>query len=457
MSNGLEIRDPIHGFIFRETEERDIVDTAVFQRLRRLRQLALANLVYPGATHTRFDHSLGAFHVAGKIIEKLTGDNSLRQVVRYATLLHDVGHGPFSHVAEPILKKYSPKEKLPSDEHKIHEMIGQQIILTNPEISKIIGQKTAKKMVGLLNGTWEFSYLHDIVSGPMDADKQDYLLRDSHFSGVKYGVFDLDRLHNTLIVHEDAEEDDKYLAISIDGIHALEQFVLAKYYMTTQVYRHRIRLITDQMIERGIMLGIEHDKIPWLKPLFAFDGTQEYLDEYLTWNDDRLINSIVDKNTVNGYSKRIFQCLQNRKLFKCIFDADQNDFPNSESRSFIFDGPKDFFPEIEKRIATTFSLDPNLVIAYRISFDSATKTESNVSVIHKTKKPTLFREESALFKSADEKIRDQRFLIFSPLAENDDEKAKKKLLREYKEGIVDIVDNMSNKQNKLPLPAEGAK
>src|SRR5580692_2285862 len=121
----LEIRDPIHGFVYREPEERDVMDTCVFQRLRRLKQLALASLVYPGATHSRFEHSLGAFHLAGKLAEALNVPETERRLVRLAALLHDIGHGPFSHVTEPILRNHSALDKLGPDvgESKIHELI----------------------------------------------------------------------------------------------------------------------------------------------------------------------------------------------------------------------------------------------------------------------------------------------------------------------------------------------
>ena len=130
MRSRLEVRDPIHGFIYREPDERDVMDTPVFQRLRRLKQLAFANLVYPGATHSRFDHSLGAFHLAGRIAAALDVQEAERRLLRLAALLHDVGHGPFSHVTEPILKKHSHPEKLGPEvmEAKIHELISWHII-----------------------------------------------------------------------------------------------------------------------------------------------------------------------------------------------------------------------------------------------------------------------------------------------------------------------------------------
>jgi len=453
MRQSLEIRDPIHGFIYREPEERDVMDTCIFQRLRRLKQLALASLVYPGATHTRFEHSIGAFHLAGKIADALGVASSEAQLLRLAALLHDIGHGPFSHVAEPILKKHSDREKLGKEitESKVHELIGWHIIDTDKELARHISDKHREQIVGLLKGTWGHRYLQEIVSGPIDADKQDYLLRDSLFSGVKYGVYDQERLSNTLAIRED--EDDTFLAISIDGIHALEQFVLAKYYMTTQVYRHRIRLITDQMIERGIGLGIEVDGVDWLKALYRFDGTPEYVKNYMQWSDERLINEILGSATPDGYAKRIFTRLNNRQLFKCIFDVDKNDFPDPNVRNFVFGDSKDFYRPLEKTIAEEFKLDSNEVIAYTIKFDSAARTESEIPVIHGMKTPTMFRDESTLFASVDQKIREQRFQIYAPvsfLGETD----KKKRLREFKNGILESITKMANPQKELALEGD---
>jgi HD superfamily phosphohydrolase len=448
MHRRLEIRDPIYGFIYREPEERDIIDTHVFQRLRRLKQLALALLVYPGATHSRFDHSLGAFHLAGRLGEALNVPETERRLVRLAALLHDIGHGPFSHVTEPILRKHSALEKLGPEvkESKIHELIGQHIIKKDGELAELISGQQREQIIGLLNGTWGHSYLQEIVSGPVDADKQDYLLRDSLFSGVKYGVYDQERLSNTLLVHNG--DDDSFLAISIDGIHALEQFVLAKYYMTTQVYRHKIRLITDQMIARAIDLGIEEDKIPWLKSLYSYDGSDAYIEEYLTWFDDRIISEILDKRTPDGYAKDLFTRLQNRRLLKCIFDVDANDFPDPLIRNSVFGDSKDFHKPLERAIAESFGFDKNYVIAYTISFDSAARTESEIPVIHRTK-TTLFHDESALFKSVDQKIREQRFQIYAP-AKYRDEKEKRKKIREFESEILKLIAGLVNPQQTLP-------
>jgi len=447
MLDNLEIRDPVHGFIYRDSHERELIDTKVFQRLRSLHQLALAHLVYPGATHTRFDHSLGAFHVAGGLAKALVQSDSDKRLVRLASLLHDIGHGPFSHVAEPILKRHSSATALSGkEESKIHEMISAKIILENEELKRYLGDKERENIVGLLEGTFGDTYLHEMVSGPIDADKQDYLLRDSHFTGVKYGIYDQERLRNTLRVHED--NDERVLAISIDGLHTLEQFVLAKYYMTTQVYRHRIRLITDQMIERAISLGIEEDKIGWLRALYHYDGTNEFVREYVTWGDDRLMTEVLHHQK-GSLIKEVFDRLQERRLFKCILDVNINDFPEPSTRNFVFAGSKEFYKPLEQRVAKEFGFNPHYVIAYGVNFPPATKTESQVPVLHKQTKPTLFNDESALFKSADQKIREQHFHVYAPVDSVGDDRQKRKKFRDYREGILKIIEELADPQHPL--------
>ena len=452
MLDNLEIRDPVHGFIYRDSHERDIVDTKVFQRLRTLRQLALAHLVYPGATHTRFDHSLGAFHIAGGLANALVESRSDQRLVRLAVLLHDIGHGPFGHAGEPILKKHSPSSVFGGrPEAKIHELISAKIILENEELKHFLSDKERGNIVGLLEGTFGDTYLHEIVSGPIDADKQDYLLRDSHFTGVKYGIYDQERLKNTLCVHEDNE--DRMLAIHADGLHTLEQFVLAKYYMTTQVYRHRIRLITDQMISRAITIGIEEDKIGWLRDLYSYDGTNDFIDNYVTWGDDRLVTEILHHQP-GSLIKDMFDRLAERRLFKCILDVNEKDFPDPNTRNFVFAGSKEFYKPLEEKIAKEFKFDPLHVIAYGVNFESATRTESEIPVLHRQTKPTVFNDESVLFQSANQKIKEQYFHVYAPVESTGDDKQKRKKFREFREGILKIIQDLANPQQPLQFHSE---
>src|SRR5665213_228476 len=358
----LEIRDPIHGFIYQEPKERKLVDTKVFQRLRRLRQLAMASLVYPGAVHTRFEHSLGAFHLARKVSNRLLTTDSDKELVRLAALLHDIGHGPFSHVSEPILQQFCTVE-LESKKQQIHEIISSRIIRSNEELVRILGEDQCNDIIALLEGKYGHKILKDIVSGPLDVDKQDYLLRDSYFCGVKYGVFDVNRLVDVLQIHKDTDEE-QYLAIADDGVNSVEQFVLAKYYMNVQVYHHKIRLITDEMVKRGIGLGISEDKISWLKALYTYDGSDAHLEEYLRWHDEKLVLEILSSRTPDGYAKKIFDDLANRKLLQCIFSANEKEFESEapEVRHRIFTKSDDLCNALENKVAAEYRYDRHFVI-----------------------------------------------------------------------------------------------
>jgi hypothetical protein len=446
MFSELEIRDPIHGFVFREPTEQGIIDTNVFQRLRRLKQLAFAYLVYPGAMHTRFDHSLGAFHVASRVAMQLRLPPEEIRLVRLAALLHDVGHGPYSHVSEPILERHANKKKVKLKPHQqVHELITAQILRENPELGRWVLEKDREKIIGILDGQSGFSVLHDIVSGPLDADKQDYLLRDSYFCGVRYGLYDIDFLIGQLRLHEDA--DDRYLGISKNGIYALEQFVLAKYYMKTQVYHHRIRLITDQMVERAISLGIEKDAVPWLNDLYRYDGSPEFLDHYLGWTDERLMTKILEESPKTRVSS-IFRRLVERKLLKCILNVNQNDFADPDARIMVFGESNWFHSPLEAMIAEHFKIDePDLVICKLVTFPSAVKTESQVLVVDPVKAPTYFLQESALFGAVNQAILEQRFQIYAPITYKD-EKDRKRRGKAFREEILAMIENLASKQRK---------
>jgi HD superfamily phosphohydrolase len=448
MSFELEIRDPIHGFIYREPKEKKIVDTRIFQRLRRLKQLALASLVYPGAVHSRFEHSLGAFHIAREISKRLLPSESDQELVRLAALLHDIGHGPFSHVSEPILQRFC-KIKLDLEKQQIHEIISSRIIEKNPELVRILGEDQCHDITRLMTGKYGYRILKDIVSGPLDVDKQDYLLRDSYFCGVKYGVFDLNRLIDALRVLKDADEEQS-LAISSDGINSVEQFVLAKYYMNIQVYYHKIRLITDEMISRGVSLGIEDDKIGWLTNLYSYDGSDEHLDEYLQWHDEKLVLEILSDRTPDGYAKKIFKKLRDRELLKCIFSAKEKEFENvaPEIRLAIFTNTGEIRKSLEKAVAETYGFDRNLVIAKVVKFKPATQTESEIMVL-RPPRPTPFHAASTLFSSVDEAIKEQRIEVYAPASY--EERDKKKQQREFYNQILEMIIKIAHPQSELPL------
>lgn len=236
----LSIRDPVHGFIRADALETALINSRPLQRLRFVHQLGFTFLVFPGAEHSRFSHVIGAMHLAGRLYDALcakgggllpSGSRSLeRRLVRAAALLHDVGHAPFSHSAEELFEGGIDHE----------EMTGR--LLATPEIETLfarhgegIGTADVARLLAR-NGSPTERLLSQVISGELDVDKMDYLLRDSLYCGVRYGTFDLERLLDTVVPLADPLTGDWGIGLEEGGIHALEALVMARYYMFTQVY-----------------------------------------------------------------------------------------------------------------------------------------------------------------------------------------------------------------------------
>jgi HD superfamily phosphohydrolase len=232
-------RDPIHGFIHADRLEQALINSRPVQRLRSIHQLGFTYLVYPGAEHSRFSHVLGAMELAGKVYDALAARGGLldpdprcpaRRLLRATALLHDIGHAPFSHSAEDLF------------EHGIdHEQMTARLLCL-PEIEEIFRAHAdglePRAVVRLLADPADDveRLLSRVISGELDVDKMDYLLRDSLYCGVRYGVFDLARVLETILPIEDPETGSWGLGVDEGGVHALEALVLARYYMFTQVY-----------------------------------------------------------------------------------------------------------------------------------------------------------------------------------------------------------------------------
>lgn len=449
-----EIRDPVYNYIIRNDAERLLIDSPIFQRLRRIKQLAMANLVYPGANHSRFEHSIGVMHVAELMTKNLINDDDEKLNIRLAALLHDIGHGPFSHVSESLLQMFAPSAiKEGVKEEKIHELITTKIIIANDEIIKVIGVPKARKIVDILQGKTD-RLLTSIVSGPLDADKQDYLLRDTVYCGVQYGIFDMARLHNTLREYEDSE--GRYLGIAPDGVHAVEQYILAKYYMTTQVYRHRIRLITDSMIIRALELGIEVDKLPFLIKLYTYKDSNDYIENYLKWDDQNLMAAILKYKDTKA--AKIFGCLLNRKLFKCIFKSDIKLFTDEYRDTLsLLSKPKMRLmrKKLERKIGEYLKIDNDLVFVFSYQIKSVREQTQesigSINVIHGVEKPHAFEEASMLFNSIN-KAMDEKYIEVYALITFDDERDKKqketKWLTEIKAIIIEFIKEAKNDKHK---------
>jgi HD superfamily phosphohydrolase len=258
----LSIRDPVHGFIRADRLEGALVDSRAVQRLRYIRQLGMTFMVFPGAEHSRFSHALGAMELAGRVYDALAaksdgllpaGPDCLeRRLVRAAALLHDVGHAPFSHSAEELFQEGIDHEEM------TRRLLGHEI----GEILREHGQGvTPERVAALLAGAGAGidRLLSQVISGELDADKMDYLLRDSLHCGVRYGSYDLERLLDTILPLEDPAGGSWVIGVDAGGVHALEALVLARYYMFTQVYFN----VTGKALELHLSRWLAEDGLRW--------------------------------------------------------------------------------------------------------------------------------------------------------------------------------------------------
>lgn len=435
MPSHRDVRDPIHGFIRVESREGDIVDTRLFQRLRRLRQLAMAYLVYPTATHSRFEHTLGVLHVAGRMCQRLEIDSHHTRLIRLAALLHDVGHGPFSHPSESVLAKLAPDDvrNQAGGTDKIHELITQQIILRDRELDRFLSDQDRQDIVQLLGEGLDQPLYRQVISGPLDADKQDYLLRDSYFSGVRYGVFDMERLHGVLNRSQDANGD--VIIVDADGVHTLEQFVLARYFLTTQVIRHKGRLITDAMLVRGLVLGVQRDRIDFLRTLYTFEDSDAFRAEYLSWNDERLMTRLLEPEWDGTFAGRMFRRLADRRLFKRVFSRSLADLSAGVGLSSGQLEP--VLSQVEAEVAALLSeLGSEPVAAEDVILEvvkAPAPRKSEGSVLLKgvvSDLPQTFEQQSLLFRSIDESLRVESLECYAPVTLRDESK------RQHLEGRV---------------------
>ena len=259
----LSLRDPVHGFVRADPLEAALVGSRAVQRLRSIHQLGLTFLVFPGAEHSRFSHVLGAMHLAGRVYDALAAkgegllpaarDARERRLVRAAALLHDLGHAPFSHSAEELFEQGLD-----------HEAMTLRL-LALPEMEEIFarhgrGLATADVARLLAGGEGPVErLLAQVVSGEMDVDKMDYLLRDSLYCGVRYGSYDLERLLDTLIPVEDPASGEWGIGLEEGGVHAVEALVMARYYMFTQVYFN----LTGKALELHLTAWLAEEGVRW--------------------------------------------------------------------------------------------------------------------------------------------------------------------------------------------------
>ena len=297
----LDIIDPIHDFVRVYENELKIIDTPIFQRLRRIRQLSGAHLIYPGAQHTRFEHSLGVMHIASMaghaLNEKGIISSNDIQDLRFAGLLHDIGHGPFSHLFEELLQK---------KKHS-HEDIGKEIILKTTIGDLISKSGFDKKFITKLAfGDSKFQFMNEIISGALSADIMDYLLRDGYFTGAEHAKIDHNRLTNSLDVYKNK------LALDKSALVNFETMLISRYQMFKAVYFHKTVRAGEVMLLESMELAEEELNL-----------TSMVLDDYLELSDDVILSKLLnlpEHNSKLKTAKKIATDYQNRNLFKSVFE-----------------------------------------------------------------------------------------------------------------------------------------
>ena len=299
------IRDPLWNNIRVDALALRLVDTPAFQRLRYVRQLGLAYLVYPGASHSRFEHALGAYHLAGRalaMLEERDGSSAARResaaVVRCAALLHDIGHYPYSHALEEIGALH-------------HEEVARPLITTGAVAEVLraeLGTDAPDRIMALIRGTSD-SPLQGLISGSLDLDKIEYLKRDAFMCGVNYGDIDVDRLLNSLVVVEEQGRDGPTVGISEKGLSALESLLFAKYQMYRNVYWHHAVRSATAMYKRLVDGALRAGSL-----------SAETLARF---TDEGLLHELAQRAP-----SPLLAALRERRLYKRVFECPAAEIPD---------------------------------------------------------------------------------------------------------------------------------
>src|SRR5689334_17308599 len=329
-------RDPVHNIIRLQTDSDEgelmmrLIDASEFQRLRRIKQLGLGLYTYQGAEHSRFTHSLGAFHLMTRVLDRLSERHAIdprdRIAARAAALLHDVGHGSFSHVMEKLIGFH-------------HEQRTVQVVLDEQtEIGSLLKSFAADlphKVAAIIEGTFRPSALAQLVSSQLDVDRMDYLLRDSLMTGAKYGIYDLEWIINALAIDEAADR----IYVEARGVYAVEEYLQARYYMFRQVYFHRTlrsaEAVLRSIIRRALQLFDEGQDV-WHAGGTAFEKIlrRESLSitEHLQVDDSDFVFHVKQWQRSGD---AILSDLSRRFIGRRLFKAIDLDMPQEQKGEFL--------------------------------------------------------------------------------------------------------------------------
>lgn len=396
------LRDPVHGLIAFESDEEKIIPRLLacseVQRLRRIRQLGLTSLAFPGAEHTRFAHAVGATHVMQLFLARLRqidGDLPFWQRVTSerardalaAALLHDVGHGPLSHLFE---------EAMPGAVQ--HEGWTERILLdASSDVHRVLvaaDPHLPQRVADLVRGHHELPYLAKIVSGTFDVDRCDYLLRDAHSTGVRYGEYDLPWLLRSLRLSDEPNAAERAPSLAIDGtkgLSAIESFILARLFMFQQVYFHKASRSAEWMIgailRRAIELVQDGTPLPAMPAALttAATGEQPSLGQYLELDDQVLLGAIhAWEDAKDPLLADLCRRLRARALFKTV-----ELFPEVGGMSPSTDGSplstnsaaRAAALETARDIARSAGLDPNVYVGLDLAVDTPYADDESLKVM----------------------------------------------------------------------------
>jgi uncharacterized protein len=307
-------KDPVHRYIHvRDKIIWDLIGTKEFQRLRRIKQLGTTYLTFHGAEHSRFNHSLGVYEIIRRIIDDVFvgrehWDHSERLLCLCAALLHDLGHGPFSHSFEKVF-------------HLDHEDFTQAIILDDTEVNKVLrrmGDDFPKKVAEVIAKTYKNKLVVSLISSQIDADRMDYLLRDAYYTGVSYGNFDMERILRVMRPREDQ------VVIKRSGMHAVEDYIMSRYQMYWQVYFHPVtrsaEVILTKILHRAKKLHKDGYSFK-TKPVHFYSLFQEKvnLEEYLRLDEAVILYYFQEwQNETDPILSDLCRRFVNRNLFKYV-------------------------------------------------------------------------------------------------------------------------------------------
>lgn len=391
-------RDPIHGFIEVRPWEEKIIDSKPFQRLRGIKQLSLTYLVYHGAEHTRFGHSLGVMHLATRAFRVVTSNKETlfstekiawyEQILRLIALMHDLGHAPFSHGSESVFpdgqehEDFTEKIILKTEIADFINEIGREFVVKYGEVCNITPELICSIYQGRSTGNPDFIFLKKFMDSELDCDKMDYLLRDSVYCGVNYGKYDLERLLSTLTAYQQGQ--NTFLAIEKGGIHAFEEFVLARYFMFVQVYFHKARRFLDKMLVDFLAQNLPDGRYP------------DNVEEYLHWNDARVWNMIENRESSNESAMRLI----GRKIMKCVYESPvHSDRAQIQMYNLIKSDLKKLCGEANLIFDSADKMTHKIPLKYEIDSEQAIPI-----ILDHSEKPSTISAESGIIKKMTEPI-----------------------------------------------------